>query len=291
MNLIKIYQKFPDQEACIEHLEKLRWADKPKCPHCNSHRVARKGEADRVGRWNCHSCHASFNVMSKTIMQKTRVPLQKWFLAIGLMVNAKKSISSCQLARDLEMTQPTALLMQYKIRSAMVSDQQPLLCGIVEADETYVGGKPRKSNKRSTPPSSPRGRGTKKVPVIGVVERNGQVRAEVAGNLTARNIIQFIRKNVDTLSSLLITDEFKGYTPLQKEIAHAVINHQRQYVDGVVHTNTIEGFWSLVKRSWMGSHHHYSKKWMPLYIAEQCWKYNNRRNDNSFNDFMQGVVS
>lgn len=152
MNLISIYQKLPDQETCIEHLERLRWADTPKCPHCKSDKVARKGELDRIGRWNCHSCRASFNVLSKTIMQKTRFPLQKWFLAIGLMINAKKSLSSRQLARDLDITQPTALLMQYKIRSAMISDQQPISCGIVEADETYIGGKPLKSNKRNTPP-------------------------------------------------------------------------------------------------------------------------------------------
>ncbi len=149
MNIFTIFQRFPDQEACIAHLEAVRWGDEPCCPHCGSVLVARKNEGRRVGRWNCHDCKASFNVLSGTIMQKTKVPLQKWFMAIGLMVNAKKSLSSHQLARDLEMTQPTARFVQHRIRAAMAEDQAPLLQGIVEADETYVGGKPRKGNSRA----------------------------------------------------------------------------------------------------------------------------------------------
>lgn len=148
MNLITIFHRFPDQEACIEHLERIRFGNEPFCPHCGSLDVARKAERHRIGRWNCHDCKSSFNVLSKTVMQKTKVPLQKWFLAIGLIVNAKKSISSHQLARDLDLNQKTALFMQERIRASMASEDKRLLHGIVEADETYVGGKPRKSNKR-----------------------------------------------------------------------------------------------------------------------------------------------
>ena len=141
MNLMKIFAKYPDQESCIEHLEKVRWAGSPYCPYCESEDVARKNELDKVGRWNCHACKSSFNVLSGTIFQKTRIPLQKWFLAIGLMVNAKKSLSSCQLARDLDITQQTAWYMQTRIRVAMVQRERHLLQGIIEADETYLGGK------------------------------------------------------------------------------------------------------------------------------------------------------
>ena len=149
MNLISICQRFPDQEACIEHLEQIRWHDDAYCPHCGSLHVARKADGHRQGRWNCHDCKSSFNVLSKTILQKTKVPLQKWFMTIGLMVNAKKSISSCQLARDLDVPQPTALSMQKRIRAAMAAEEMHLLQGIIEADETYIGGKPRKGKIRS----------------------------------------------------------------------------------------------------------------------------------------------
>ena len=158
MNLITIFSRFPDQESCIEHLEALRWAGDPFCPHCGDTDVARKAENERLGRWNCHGCKSSFNVLSGTIFQKTKIPLQKWFLAIGLVVNAKKSLSSHQLARDLQVTQPSAWYMQQRIRAAMATEEGELLHGIVEADETYIGGKPRKrfkSNKNNKLPPPP----------------------------------------------------------------------------------------------------------------------------------------
>lgn len=152
MDLLTIFRKFPDQESCIAHLEKVRFANDAYCPLCGGMNVARKADGERVGRWNCHDCKSSFNVLSGTIFEKTRIPLQKWFLGISLMVNAKKSLSSPQLGRDLELPQQTALYMQHRIRTAMTREQA-LLQGIIEADETYVGGKPRKSNDRNnTPP-------------------------------------------------------------------------------------------------------------------------------------------
>ncbi len=180
MNLITIFKRFPDQEACIEYLEKVRWGNHGHCPHCGSTKVARKADAGRVGRWNCHDCRSSYNVLSGTIFEKTRIPLQKWFLAIGLMVNAKKSLSSNQLARDLDMNQKSAWYMQQRIRAAMLIDESELLQGIVEADETYVGGKPRKKNNRDDDTPNKRGRGTKKTPVLGAVERGGRVIAKVS---------------------------------------------------------------------------------------------------------------
>ena len=136
---------------------------------------ARKQERDKVGRWNCHSCKSSFNVLSGTIFQGTHVPLQKWFLVIALIMNAKKSLSSCQLARDLALNQKTAWYMQQRIRSEMANKQGLILLkGIIEADETYVGGKPRKRNKRDDDKPDKRGRGTKKTPVVGAVECGGR---------------------------------------------------------------------------------------------------------------------
>ena len=160
MNLMTIFTRYPDQEACIEHLERVRWADEAHCPHCGSVHVARKCDGYRVGRWNCHDCHGSFNVLSGTIFEKTKIPLQKWFLGIGLIVNARKSLSSWQLARDLDMNQKSAWYMMQRVRAEMATKQgEALLQGVIEADETYVGGKPRKGNRRdsdSTPPPAAR---------------------------------------------------------------------------------------------------------------------------------------
>ena len=291
MNLITIFRRFPDQQSCIEHLEAARWGDDPHCPKCGSVKVARKCDGDRVGRWNCHECHASYNVLSGTIFEKTRIPLQKWFLGIGLMVNAKKSLSSYQLARDADLTQPTALYMQHRIRAAMAADQASLLHGIVEMDETYVGGKPRKRNRRDDGDPSPRGRGTKKMPVIGAVERGGQVSARVAHDLTGKGILRFIKETVDPRGSLLITDQYAAYNGVRQHMNHAVINHSVAYADGETHTNTIEGFWALLKRAWYGSHHHYSRKMAPLFIAESFWKYNHRGDDNAFGAFLRGAIA
>lgn len=294
MNLFKIFTRYPDQEACIEHLERVRWGDDPHCPYCGSTTVSRKQERHRIGRWNCRGCKASFNVLSGTIFEKTKLPLQKWFVAIGIMVNAKKSVSSCQLARDLDLNQKSAWYMQQRIRAAMAADQAPLLQGIVEADETYVGGKPRKKNRRDPDdPPAPRGRGTAKTPVIGAVERNGQVSARVATDLTGKGILRFLRDTVDPLGTLLITDEYRAYGSASRRgrYQHAVINHSIAYADGDTHTNTIEGFWALLKRAWYGSHHHYSRHWMPLFVAESAWKYNHRDDGNAFASFIRGAMA
>ena len=291
MNLITIFSLYPDEEACIEHLETVRWGDSPNCPHCGSVSVARKTENSRLGRWNCHDCKSSFNVLSRTVFEKTKVELQKWFLAIGLIINAKKSLSSCQLARDIDVTQQTAWYMQQRIRAAMAVDQAPLLHGIVEADETYVGGKPRKGNRRDGDKPGPRGRATKKTPVIGAVERGGKVVARVADDLTGKGVLRFIKDTVAPDGSLLITDEFGAYNAVKSYVKHAVINHSVAYADGDTHTNTIEGYWSLLKRAWYGSHHHYSKHFMPLFVAEVNWKYNHRRDKDAFGTFLRGCFA
>ena len=286
MNLITIFHRFPDQQSCIEHLEEIRWRGVSTCPLCESDRVEPKSDGDRVGRWNCHHCHRSFNVLSGTILSKTKVPLQKWFLAISMMANAKKSMSSHQLARDLNIPQTTALYMQQRIRAQMAKDQAGLLQGIVEADETYIGGKPRYKH-----PRNPRGRGTSKTPVIGAVERGGRVVAKMATDLTGKGILGFIKQNVAPAGSVLITDQYKGYSRVKQLFHHAVVDHSKTYVDGNTHTNTIEGVWALLKRAWYGSHHHYTRRYTPLYVAEACFKYNHRNSGNGFSNFLVGCFS
>lgn len=286
MNLIEVMARFPTQEACIEHLERIRWRGTPVCPHCESTDVAHKnetqekGEVGRTGRYNCHTCRATFKVTQGTVFHGTKIPLQKWVLAISLVLNAKKSLSSHQLSRDLDLNQKTAWYIQTRIRAEMANKTNPIvLQGIIEADETYIGGKPRKENKKEDREPAPRGRGTSKTAVIGAVERGGQVVAEVAKGLTGRDIFEFIRRVVNVKESELMTDEYHAYNALSSQLKHHVINHQEQYVEGNKHTNTIEGFWNLLKKAYHGSHHHYSVGYTPLYVAERCYVYNARNLD------------
>ncbi len=291
MNLFEIIRRFPDQQSCIDHLEDIRFKNGTYCPLCGStENVKRKKESDLVGRWNCHDCKSSFNVLSGTVMQGTHVPLQKWFAAIALVVNAKKSLSSPQLSRDLELNQKTAWYMQQRIRAAMASDQAPMLAGIIEADETYVGGKPRKRNKRDDDRRGGQGK-SDKTPVIGAVERDGNVIAQVAEDTTGKSVLNFVMNTVRPDAKILITDENRAYRSVRNLMPHGVVNHQYEYVRGPFHTNTIEGFWSLLKRAWYGTHHRYTTQFMPLFVAEAAWKYNHRKDARPWDTFMESVFA
>ena len=224
-----------------------------------------------------------------TVFHGTKIPLQTRFMAIALTLNAKKGVSNCELQRDLDLNQKTAWYILTRIRAEMANKTNPIvLQGIIEADETYIGGKPRKENKKEDRISHKRGRGTSKTAVIGAVERGGQVVAEVAKGLTRRDILEFIRRVVNVKESELMTDEYHAYNALSSQLKHHVINHQEQYVDGDKHTNTIEGFWSLLKRAWSGQHHYYSVGYTSLYVAERCYVYNNRHLETIFWKFING---
>jgi len=192
MNIISIYKQLPKKEDCIAYLEKIRWQDKPVCPYCKSTNSTRLLEEQRH---HCNNCNTTFSVTVNTIFHHTHLPLQKWLLAVSLVLNAKKGITARQLARDLEVNKNTAWRMAMKIRQAMVdTEQRDLLTGLVEMDETYIGGKPRKGNSGEKPK---RGGGTKKVSVIGLIERSGEVRANVAkdGHLYTRQPRALVRRN------------------------------------------------------------------------------------------------
>jgi transposase-like protein len=202
------------------------------------------------------------------------------------MQNAKKGLSSCQASRDIEVKQATTWSMMHRIRKAMGKDNS-LLSGIIEMDETYVGGKPRKDNKKDDDDEnntgSPRGRGTKKTAVVGMVERGGNVKAKsVAKNeLNFMDFLKMIRKNINVAESLLVTDEYKAYNRMNKVIPHYSVNHSREYVKGDIHTNTIESFWAILKRGILGQFHWVSKKHLNAYIDEFCYRYNAREIDGS----------
>lgn len=295
MNIIEIFQSYTTQEQAIEHLEKVRWGAQAHCPYCGSLAVGRHASGDRkLPRWQCRDCHRAFAVTVGTLFHGTHIPLRNWFLVLALMLAAKKSASAYQISRDLGMRRATVWSMMHRIRAAMATDpeQEQLMYGIVEADETYIGGKPRRTNRKQDEQPAKKGRGTKKVPVVGVAQRGGRVMARVAdaGGIGTKGLGKFIAKYVDPAGTLLVTDEWAGYSRMHETMLHAVVRHKQEYAVGQVHTNTIEGFWALVKRAWYGSHHHYSRKYMPLYIAEACYKYNRRASGTAFADSMRMFV-
>lgn len=292
MNIVSIYETFPTNDHCITHLERVRWGGKPKCPYCTSDSTR---PLPNTKRHQCRTCQTSFSVTVRTIFHHTHLPLQKWFVAISLVLNAKKGVSARQLGRDLNVNKDTAWRMAMKIRDAMTErEQRNLLTGIVEADETYIGGKPRKGNTTKGG-GNKRGRGTKKIPVVGIVERDkgkGRVRAEVFKNkpLSKKNLNALVRRSVDINNATLYTDEYKGYIGIKKFMPHATVDHSVWYVDGKVHTNTIESFWALLKRGIVGQYHKVSLRYLAKYIDEFSYRWNHRDSENLFSLTLQRAV-
>jgi len=277
-NIVSIYKRFPTADDCLSHIETVRWKGRPMCPYCTSDR-ATKAKTD--WRYHCNACNTSFSVTVNTIFHHTHLDLQKWFLAIALILNAKKGISARQLARDIEVNRNTAWYLGMRIRRAMLDvGERELLTGIVEMDETYIGGKPRKGG-----PPLKRGRGTKKQPVVGMIERGGKVRAQMAkrdSGLSAKSLSKLVRQNVDIATATIYTDEHAGYLRLSDFVNHGVINHKVWYVDGDCHTNSIESFWALLKRGIVGQYHKVSLRHLPQYINEFCYRFNNRKRADVF---------
>jgi len=296
MNLIQIFKQFPTQESCIAHLEKMRWGNTPVCPYCqstNTNKTYNK-ETERY-RHYCNGCRKSFSATIGTIFHDTRLPMQKWFLAIALVLNAKKGLSSCQLGRDIEVRQATAWSMIHRIRKAMKQDGE-LLSGIVEMDETYIGGKPRKEAKKKDKDdddfNNPRGRGTKKECVVGMIARGGKVKASnvAKDKLKGKDLKELVRAGVDVSNTTLITDEYRGYMTMRRIISHLQINHSEAYANGSIHTNSIESFWAILKRGITGQFHKVSKKYLNAYIDEFCWRFNERKNKNVFEKLLGNML-
>jgi transposase-like protein len=276
-------------EQAREHLEKLRWPNGAACPHCGSitvYKLKPKPNSKhpvRKGVYKCKDCRKQFTVTVGTLFEGSHISLNKWLMAVSLMCSSKKGISSHQLHRMLGVTYKTAWFMAHRIRYAM---KQPALKeklkGIVEVDETYVGGKPRMSAKEKHidhRKTNRRGRGTKKTPVVALVQRNGIVKSKVVARVTGENLKSYIQNNVDK-SSVVMTDDFKSYKPIRHIYNHKVVKHSHgQYVNGQIHTNTVEGYFSLLKRGINGVFHHVSKKHLHRYLTEFDFRYNMRKID------------
>ena len=271
MNIIEIISRFENQSECIRYLEQVRWGDTPTCPYCKSTHTTRNQH-----RHYCYNCKTSFSVTVGTIFHHTHLPLQKWLLAVSLVLNAKKGLSALQLSRDLQVNKNTAWRIGMQIRKAMTQrEHRELLTGIVEMDETYIGGKPR---KRKDGPPSKRGVANK-APVVGAVERGGSVTAKAVrrDRMQRDHMRAFVKERIDTTQATLMTDEAKVYRSMGLVLPHAVIKHSAWYVDGDIHTNTIEGFWSLLKRGMFGQYHSVNRKHLQRYVDEFCFRYNRRK--------------
>lgn len=296
ISIPEVYRRWPTHDACVAHLETVRWGfpAQPVCPYCKAQKAARHNDASRgltASRWQCWGCNRSFSVTVGTIFHNTHVDLQRWFLLISLMLNAKKGLSAMQAARDLQMRRPTVWSMMHRIRKALKDDGR-LLRGLVEMDEAYIGGKPRKRNRRDDDIDAPRGRATRKQAVVGIVERGGRVKTRIVANdeMSADDMREIILDTIDRKNSYLTTDEHPSYARVNDYMLHRTINHSREYVSrdlfadqlGLIHTNTIESFWAILKRAIHGQFHHVSRKYLSLYLNEISYRYNMRKSDDAF---------
>jgi len=272
-NLLDVQKYFSDEEVCKKHLEKLRWNGNVTCPHCNHDKVYKTKAGYKCGNPNCYK---KFTVLVGTFFENTKIPLSKWFVAIYIATSHKKGIASLQLARDLGITQKTAWFMLHRIREMLKANAPEMLEGVVEADETFIGGK-NKNRHNNKKVKQSQGRSVKdKTPVLGLFERNGMITSKPIKN-TAKETIQPIINDTVKAGSRVITDEWHGYTGLNSNFEHKVINHgAKQYVDGLHHTNTIEGFWSLLKRGIIGIYHQVSEKHLHRYCDEFSFRYNTK---------------
>ena len=244
MNIMKLTELFHSDERCRAYLEALRWPNGLACLRCGSKTVSRSYKRNQ---FVCSSCNYNFSVTAGTIFHDTHLPLQKWFMATYLMVEAKKGISSNQMKRTIDVSYKTAWYLCHRIRAAMTEVNKPKLLGTVEVDETWHGGR-----KRGV------GRGSKegKTLIVGAIERDGEVRLKVVGDRSRKSLHNFIREYVDDRAERIITDEWRPYRGIgDKDTVHETVNHlAREYVRGDVHTNTVENVWSLFKRAVVGSH-------------------------------------
>lgn len=273
--LVDLLFYFKEEQICRDYLELIRWNENLECPYsdCTGIRIFKYTDGKR---YKCSACQRQYSVRVGTIFEDSKIPLQKWFAAIYLITSHKKGISSLQLHRDLGVTQKTAWYMLHRVRHSLGLKSENKLTGTIEADETFIGG--LEANKHASKRiKDTQGRSVKtKTPVAGIVERGGEVRVKKVKDTSGTNLRKFVTENVER-GSELHTDEWFGYYGLEKLYQRSIIKHQdKQYVDGNCHTNTMEGFWSLLKRGVVSIYHSVSSKHLQKYLDEFSFRYNTR---------------
>ena len=274
ISLIELFNRFPDQESARSYIEAIRWPEGPVCPYCK--------EAERIhnrkgGYYRCNACREDFTVRTGTVMERSHIPLQKWLYAMYMLVTSRKGVSSVELHTKLAITQKSAWFMLHRLREACRDKDGPL-SGIVEIDETYVGGKQR--NKHADKKVEGRG-AVGKAPVLGMRQRGGKVIA-MPIKMTDKGTIQDIIFKHVAEDTTIYTDEHGSYDGLDEEgYEHDTVNHSEgEYVDGNVHTNSIEAVWAVFKRGLKGIYHHVSVKHLGRYVDEYAFRLNEGACDN-----------
>ena len=271
--LIQMMSAFPDEQSAVDHFAALRWQDGAFCPICGGTRVYHFSDS-RTHK--CGDCRKRFSIKVGTIFEDSKIGIRQWMMAIWLITSHKKGIASTQLAKDIGVTQKTAWFMLHRLRHAAQtrSFNRPLE-GEVEADETFVGGKEK--NKHAWQRTGGKQGGKGKVAVLGLLEREGELRTGITPSLSARNVQSVIRDNVAP-GTALMTDEHGSFVGLSDAYYHHRVNHSAgEYVrDYCLHTNGIESVWALFKRQIVGTHHYLSPKHLSRYLGEMTWRFNAR---------------
>ena len=284
MTLPEISRRFSTDERCRELLERLRWPKGPQCPRCQTKKVVRL--STNTNLLYCGACDYQFGVTVGSVFQDSHLPLTSWFMAVLLICEARKGMSANQIKRTLGISYKTAWYLCHRIRAAMVESQQGKLNGIVEMDETYFGG-------RKHGVSMAEAKACKQI-VLGIRQRNGELRFFQAKDVTSRTLRQFIEENVSEDVEMFVTDEFPAYPfAVKGKLAgkHRTIRHKETYVQGQVHTNTVENAFSLFKRGVMGTWHKISAKHLSAYLKEMSFRFNRREDDEIFLDTLLHMVT
>jgi transposase-like protein len=275
---------FSDEQVCIDTIAKMRWPNSPSCPACDGteHYYLKTQK-----RWKCKKCAKQFSVKVGTIFEDSPISLDKWLVGLWMLVNCKNGISSYEVGRDLGLTQKSAWFMLQRLRLALQEKSLMKLGGegkTVEVDETFIGGLSRNMHKQVRERKIKGTGGRDKTLVVGFLERGGKVRTSVPPNRRKKTMHKEVRQNVSA-GSILFTDELPSYNDLAGEFAHKVINHAVAYVDGVVHTNGMENYWSLFKRGVKGTYVSVEPFHLFRYLDEQAFRFNNRATkENPMND-------
>jgi transposase-like protein len=279
ISLVEMMKDFDTDEECREALIKLRWPNGVECPRCQSTKIS---TIQKRNQYDCDTCRYQFSVTSGTIFHDSHLPLYKWFFTIYLMCESKKGISANQISRSLKMSYKTAWYLCHRVRKAIEEEKRKAkLKGVVEVDETFIGGRFDARRKKGR---------KEQTPVVGLIQRGGKFESRKIPTTSKKILLGIIRDRISP-EATIFTDDYVSYRDVSETHKHETVNHRRkEWVRDNVHTNTIENAWSLFKRSIMGSYHKISDKHLDAYLDEFEWRFNNRQNPFLFRDTLMKLI-